>query len=140
MPEQVNETASKKPRFNPESPGPLAELEAEWLRKNKGLEVTAAQVRGILMYHGEFQKSDVRLRQREEEKQAKAQRDAESDERRANRLARLKERARKTAELAEELAKKLEQEQAAEPKANEPAKRTNARGTKAANQSEAGAA
>ncbi|MGV0580312.1 hypothetical protein ABQE57_17020 [Mycolicibacterium elephantis] len=90
---------AKKPRFNPESPGPLAELEAQWLRENKGLDVTAAQVRGILMYHGEFQKSPEREAQRRAEQEARAKRDAENKQRAAERkqkkldqLAKAKER------------------------------------------------
>ncbi|OBA71678.1 hypothetical protein A5633_23010 [Mycolicibacterium elephantis] len=108
----------KKPRYNPELPGPLAELEAQWLRDNKDLDVTAAQVRGILMYHSEFQKSPERAAQRRAEQEARAKRDAEHQARQVDRTARLRERARKTAELADSLAKRLEEEQAKADRAN----------------------
>lgn len=53
----------RKPRFSLEHPGDLATLESEWLKSEKGLDVTPAQVRGVLMFHGEFQKSDQRKAQ-----------------------------------------------------------------------------
>ncbi|ODQ89949.1 hypothetical protein BHQ17_17660 [Mycolicibacterium holsaticum] len=96
----------KKPRYNPESPGPLAELEAQWLRDNKGLDVTAAQVRGILMYHGEFQKSPEREAQRRAEQEARAKRDAENKQRAAERVAKAKEQADKAAERAKKAAER----------------------------------
>lgn len=62
---EVTENAPKerKPRFSLENPGELATLESDWLKTEKGLDVTPAQVRGVLMYHGEFQKSDRRKEQ-----------------------------------------------------------------------------
>ena len=129
---------TKRPRFTPESPGPLAELEAQWIKDEKGIDVTAQQVRAVLMYHGEFQKSPVREAQRKAEQQAKAQRDAEHQQRAAERVAKAKEQAQKAAERAQKAAERAAELEAqanqAEAKPAEPAKRTT-RGTKA--QSEA---
>lgn len=126
-------TASKRPRFTPDAPGPLAELEAQWLKENKGIAVTAQQVRAVLMYHGEFQKSPAREAQRQQEQQAKAEREAANKQRAADRVAKAKEQAEKAAERAQKAA---ERAAALEAEANAPAKTT--RRTKA--QSEAGAA
>src|SRR4051794_23423278 len=76
---------TKKPRFNPDSPGPLAELEAQWLKDQKGIDVTPQQVRAVLMFHGEFQKSPEREAQRQQEAKARAERDAANQEKAAER-------------------------------------------------------
>ncbi|WP_457143846.1 hypothetical protein [Mycobacterium sp. URHB0021] len=130
----------KKPRFSVESPGPLAEAEAQWLLDAKGIEVTAAQVRGILMYHGEFQKSEVRAAQRKAEQEAKAKRDAEHraraaerQEKLADRLAKAKER---VAEL-ERLASGIESTGAASPEPEEPKPASVRRNSKAPAKTEA---
>lgn len=141
MSEQVSQAnvGNKKPRFTPDAPGPLAELEAKWLKENKGIDVTAQQVRAVLMYHGEFQKSDAREAQRQQEAQARAERDAANKQRQADRIAKAKEQAEKAAERARAAA---ERAAALEAEANgaavsEPAKKP-ARRTKA--QTEAGVA
>lgn len=51
---------SKNYRLTPDAPGELATAESEWLLAEKGVEVTPGQVRAVLMYHTEFQKSDAR--------------------------------------------------------------------------------
>jgi hypothetical protein len=82
-------------RFSADAPGSLAEAEAKWLLAEKGVEITAAQVRAVLSFHGEFQKSDAR----------KAQRETEAADRKADREA--KEQA-KVAQDAERLKKSAE--------------------------------
>lgn len=89
-------------RLTPESPGELATLEAEWLGKVKGIEVTPKQVRAVLMYHGEFQRSPERIDQRHAAEQARrdarAKRGAEAAERRAKAAAEAEKAPEKTAE------------------------------------------
>ena len=63
---------------NPEAPGLLAELEAQWLKDAKGVDITPEQVRAVLNYHGEFRRQS-------------------RDEREAERLRKAKERAEKAA-------------------------------------------
>lgn len=141
MSEQVSQptTGIKKPRYTPDAPGPLAELEAQWLKENKGIVVTAQQVRAVLMYHGEFQKSPAREAQRKAEQQAKAQREAENKAKAGERAAKAKEQAAKAAERARKAAERAAELEAQVNGAaeNAPAKTTTRR-TKA--QSEAGAA
>ncbi|WP_123029480.1 hypothetical protein [Mycolicibacterium stellerae] len=131
MSEQVSQsnTGIKKPRFTPDAPGPLAELEAQWLKENKGIDVTAQQVRAVLMYHGEFQKSPAREAQRQEESQAKAEREAANKAKAAERLTKAKEQAEKAAERAKKAAERaaaLEAEAAEPEPAKKPARRTKA--------------
>lgn len=101
---------TKRPRFTPESPGPLAELEAKWLKDAKGIDVTPQQVRAVLMYHGEFQKSPVREAQRQAEQQAKEQakaaREAERLRKADERIAAAKARAEAAKVRAEKAAEK----------------------------------
>jgi hypothetical protein len=58
-------------RFDIKNPGSLAKLEAKWLGEKHGVKVTAAQVRGVLMHHPEFQRSPERKAQIEEERSAR---------------------------------------------------------------------
>ena len=90
----------RKPRFSTENPGDLATLEAEWLKTNKGLDVTPAQVRGVLMFHGEFQKSPERKAQTAAAKEAREAQDAKNKQERADR------KAKKEAEDAQKKADK----------------------------------
>lgn len=121
-------------RFSTEAPGPLAEAEAAWLLAEKGVEITAAQVRAVLNFHGEFQRSDARKAQREallqeraaRDEQRKADREAKEKakaEREAERLRRAEERvtnAKARAEAAKERAEKAaEKAVAVEAKARE---------------------
>ena len=132
------ETSKRAPRFTPEAPGSLAEAESAWLLTAKGVEVTPAQVRAVLMYHSEFQKSDVREAQRQEEQQLRAQNDVERQRKAAERVTKAKEAAQKAQERAEKAlahAEAVEAEALAKA-APEPAKRT----TRRSKTTEAGAA
>ena len=99
-PEVAKPAKERKPRFSLENPGDLAVLESEWLSSEKGLVVTPAQVRGVLMFHGEFQRSDVRKFQRD---QAKVDRDAADAQRKADREA--KKEAKKAEKAVKDAAK-----------------------------------
>lgn len=117
-------------RFSAEAPGPLAEAEAKWLKAEKGVEITAAQVRAVHSFHGEFQKSDARKAQREAEAvarkadreargQAKAARESERLQKVGERVAAAKARAEAAKVRAD---KAVEKALAVEAKAQEAAK------------------
>lgn len=84
------------PRLDPKSPGELAKLEAKWITETYGVRITAAQVRAVLSYHSEFQKSDARREQRETAAAARAEAKAAEAAARAERM---------TASAAEKAAK-----------------------------------
>jgi translation initiation factor IF-2 len=104
-------------QFSVEAPGPLAEAEAKWLKAEKGVEITAAQVRAVLSFHGEFQKSDAR----------KAQRAAEAAERKADReakeQAKVAQEAERLKKVAERVAKAKANAEAAKVRAEKAAQR-----------------
>lgn len=98
----------KNPRFTIENPGELAQLEADWLKKHKGLDVTPAQVRGVLMWHGEFQRSPEREAQRQAARQERLAEEARRTQERLDRKA--QEKAKKEQAEAEKAKKDAEKE------------------------------